>query len=389
MQLTARLFTLILDLMILENRSIKPALIEFLKNKIVLLSGPRQVGKTWLSKTLSPSITYLNFDKTSDRKLITNEEWARNTNLLVFDELHKMRSWKQWIKGVYDTEGLRQNILVTGSARLDTYRKGGDSLAGRHHLVHLFPLSVKEVDSKNAESVVDLFLKYGGFPEPFLKGSDRSANLWRKSHLDVILREDLLDLEKVRDIKSIELLVDLLADRVGSPISLSSLARDLQVSPHTIKHWIQILENLYVIFVVTPYSQNIAKAILKEPKIYFHDTGRVTAGEPARLENLVATHLFKRMHYLSDTEGHSTKLHYLRDKEKREVDFLTILNRKVEWLIEVKTTDDTISPALRYFAERISNQGAFQLVHKLKRERSVKGGPQIAALPKFLSKLET
>lgn len=357
--------------------------------KYVLLAGPRQVGKTTLSKSLVSNFTYLNFDASEHRSIIMNKEWPRSGELLILDELHKMKSWKRWLKGLYDLEKTKMPVIVTGSARLDTYNKGGDSLAGRHQLFHLMPLSVKEIDPTHPEEVFELLLRFGGFPEPFIKASDRSAKLWRKGHLDVVLREDLLDLEKVRDIKSIEILVDLLADRVGSTISYSSLAAILEVSPHTIKHWIQVLENLYVIFVIRPYSKDIAKSILKEPKIYFYDTGRVSAGEAARLENLVACHLLKRMHFIRDTEGDMTDLCYIKDKEKREIDFVTIINKKVEWLIEVKQSDEAFSTQMHYYHQRLLPEKTVQLVRNIKNPKCTANGMESVAVAKFLVGLET
>ena len=242
-----------------------------LKEKIVLLSGPRQVGKTTLSKQLLPSYAYLNYDASTDRKIIQAQEWTRDTDLVVFDELHKMKRWKSWIKGIYDTEGISPAILVTGSARLDTYKKGGESLAGRFFPFRLHPLTVREIGkylNEDSATALEKLLKVGGFPEPYLKNNETFAKRWRRTHTDIIVREDLLDLERVRDIKSIEILIDLLKARVGSTTSYTSLANDLQVSVHTIKHLLQILENLYIIFPVRPYHKNIARSLLKESKYY-------------------------------------------------------------------------------------------------------------------------
>ncbi len=248
---------------------------EDMKEKIILLSGPRQVGKTTLSRQLVESNSYLNYDSSSDRRVILAEEWSRDVRLVIFDELHKMKKWKSWIKGVYDSEGASPALLVTGSARLDTYRKGGESLAGRFFSFRLHPLTVKEIchllEEKPSKALDDL-IRFGGFPEPYLKKSDTFAKRWRRTHTDTIIRQDLLDLERVRDIKSIEILIDLLRTRVGSTTSYTSLANDLQVSIHTVKHWLQILENLYIIFPVRPYHKNITRSLLKESKYYFYDT---------------------------------------------------------------------------------------------------------------------
>ncbi len=344
-----------------------------LKEKIVILSGPRQVGKTTLSKQLIPSYMYLNYDSTADRKIIKNEEWTRDVDLVIFDELHKMKNWKSWIKGIYDTEEIPPGLLVTGSARIETYRKGGDSLAGRFFSYRLHPLTVKEIFSflnESPKNALDKLIKFGGFPEPYLKNNETFAKRWRRTHIDTIIREDLLDLEKVRDIKSIEILIDLLRERVGSSTSYSSLATDLQVSVHTVKHWLQILENLYVIFPVRPYHKNIARSILKEPKYYLYDVGAVIGDFGAKLENVVALALLRDLHLLEDTTGSKVALHYIRDKEKNEVDFLIIIDNKPSLLIEVKVSDDTFSKSLYRFHQFLKDAEPIQLVNNLTRKKS-------------------
>ena len=318
-----------------------------------------------------PPPEYLNFDRAEDRRILQQKSWSRDVPLVVFDELHKMRKWKSWIKGIYDTEGVRPRLLVTGSAQLETLKKGGDSLAGRFHGHRLHPFSPAEVQSEvPPEEALARILRHGGFPEPFLKDSAVYSARWRRSHLDIILRQDLLDLEQVRDLRAIELLVDLLADRVGTPVAYASLARDLEVSPHTVKKWIGLLANLYVVFLVPPYTRNIARSLLKEPKIYFFDTGRVRDDPGMRLENAVACALLKRQHFLADTRGRRAELHYVRDRQKREVDFLTVLDRAPEFLVEVKVRDPEPARALLHYAPQLAGAKAIQLVQELRREEA-------------------
>ena len=341
-----------------------------LDKKIVLLSGPRQVGKTTLSKRIFQDFEYLNFDYPDDRKIIMNGNWKRSTALVVFDELHKKTKWKSWIKGIFDVEGVRPRIFVTGSAKLDIYRKGGDSLAGRHFSYRLHPFTVNELkDEMSPSEVLNRLLHIGGFPEPFLNGTEEFAKRWRRTHLDRILKEDLLELENVRNLKLLEILVDLLAERVGSPVSYNSLAKDLEISPHTVKKWIGILESLYVIFIVHPYSKNLARAIQKEPKIYFYDTGRIKNDLSVRLENVVACALLANLQYGQDVRGEKSELFYVRDKEKREVDFLTVIDKSLCDLVEVKLSDSSFSPSLNYFSERLKPQRSIQVVLDLNRER--------------------
>ncbi len=346
------------------------------KDKIVILSGPRQVGKTTLSRQLVSSYAYLNYDSTTDRKIIKKEEWPRDVELVILDELHKMKNWKSWIKGIYDTEGIPPALLVTGSARLETYRKGGDSLAGRYFSYRLHPLSVKEICSflnESPKNALDNLIKFGGFPEPYLNTDEAFAKRWRRIHVDTIIREDLLDLEKVRDIKSIEILIDLLRARVGSPTSYSSLANDLEVSIHTVKHWLQILENLCVIFPVRPYHKSIVRSLLKEAKYYLYDAGAVDGDLSAKLENVVALALLRELHLFEDTTGSKVSLYYLRDREKNEVDFLTIIDGKPALMVEVKVSDDNFSKSLYRFHNFLKDAKPVQIVYALKRRKSTKG----------------
>ena len=373
----------------ITKRYLSDFIVADLEKKITLLSGPRQCGKTTLSKALPfQSIEYLNFDEVGQRSKIMKKDWSRKADLLIFDELHKMTKWKSWIKGIYDTEGVRPRVLVTGSARLDVFRKGSDSLAGRHLLYRMHPFSVAELRGiEDPEDALLGIMERSGFPEPYLSRSILDARRWRISHLDVILRQDLLDLEQVRNIVGVETLIELLANRVGSTISFRNLAQDLQVTSQTVQRWVLLLERLFVVFLVRPYSKDLARSLLKEPKIYFYDSGRVTEEGGARLENVVACALLKRANFLTDTQGLKAELYYLRDREKREVDFLTVLRNKPEYMIEVKTSDDQFSPSLRYFSERIPDTEAIQLVHKLDRMTTNKfGSVQNAAI--WLADLE-
>lgn len=371
------------------ERTLAPYIRKDLDKKIVLLAGPRQVGKTTLSKTFLKEYTYLNYDSFQDRKIILNEEWNRDTKLVIFDEIHKMRKWKSWIKGVYDTMGIPPRYLLTGSARLDTFRLAGDSLAGRHFYYRLHPFTVKELSMQLDKNIcLDRILKYGGFPEPFLSNSEIDSARWKRGHLDIILRQDLLDLERVREIRSLEILIELLAERVSSTVSFQSLAEDIGVSIHTIKHWLEILERLFVIFRVTPYSKNIVSAIKKESKYYFYDTSQVSNGTAARLENTVACALLAEANFLEDTEGKKVALHFLRNKQKQEVDFMVVVNNIPKLLVEVKLSEDNFSPSLFNFASKIRGTGlkVFQVGYQLKREKE-KSGVKMMDASLFLEKL--
>ena len=370
----------------------KQAIVKDLDTKMVILTGPRQVGKTTLAKSLSTAwanLEYLNWDSGKDRKIMLRQEWNRKAGLLILDEFHKLKNWKSRIKGAYDTEGIPPRILITGSARLDLYRRGSDSLAGRYFLHRLYPLSVAELkaQSRSPRETLQQLMILGGFPEPLFSQSEEYSKRWRKQHLERIIREDIQDLEPIKNISSLILLVDLLRERVGSRISYSSLAEDLQVSPHTVKHWIQILEHMYVLFVVTPYHRNLARAILKEPKIYFYDTGAVTGDTGAKLENVIAVCLRKWLHFLEDTKGKNTQLCYVRDKEKREVDFLVEIDRKIDFLIEVKVSEANLSKPLLRFHNKLKPRESVQLVEATTRTKTVQG-ISITSAADWLAKLD-
>lgn len=349
------------------DRYINSFILKDLEKKIVLLSGPRQVGKTTIASSLVSHCQYLNYDLDEHRSIINEKTWDRSKSLIIFDELHKKTNWKRWIKGIYDTEGLKSKILITGSARLDVIKKMGDSLAGRFFQYRLHPLDLKEIknflpsEAWDETEVFNRLMEVGGFPEPFLTHEADFYPRWKKSHIDIILRQDLLDLETVRSISGIETLISLLRTRVGSTVSFSSLARDLEVDSKTVKRWVTILENLYVIFKVTPYHRNIARSLLKEPKYYFYDCGQVRGDSGAKLENLVACALWKELHFLEDTKGAETNLHFLRNKEQKEIDFLVAIDSQIKLLLEVKWKNSELSPHFGNFEKYFPNVKQIQL----------------------------
>lgn len=359
--------------------------------KIILLTGPRQCGKTTLAKQLYSSFDYFNYDSAENRLALKRKSWDRQKKLIIFDELHKMNGWKRWLKGIYDTEGIPPELLVTGSARLDIHRKMGDSLAGRYFQFRLHPLDLKEAIQYvggDTNQLFDQLWQCSGFPEPFLKANPTYYKRWRKSHLDIILRQDLIDLYTGRDIQAIETLVLLLKERIGSTVSYANLARDVERDPNTIKRWLQLLENLYVIFRVTPYHKNIARSLLKEPKYYFYDHTYAENNHGARLENFVASALLKELQFIEDTKGLQTSLHYLRTKDGKEIDFLICIERKPILMLEIKWSDETPATSFYHFSQFLPKAKKIQLVKELVRESTYPDGLEIRSLLPWLSELD-
>jgi len=373
------------------KRYIQSYIYKDISHKIILLTGPRQCGKTTLAKQLYNSFDYFNYDSASHRLALKEQSWDRQKRLVIFDELHKMHHWKRWLKGIYDTEGIPPEIMVTGSARLDIHKKIGDSLAGRYFQFRLHPLDLKEAlqfYQQDEEKIFSQLWTCSGFPEPFLKNNETYYRRWRRSHLDVILRQDLIDLYSGRDIQAIETLVELLKNRIGSSISYANLARDLERDPNTVKRWLQLLENLYIVFRVNPYHKNIARALLKEPKYYFYDHTYAEENHGARLENIVACALLKELNFIEDTQGISSQLYYLRTKDGKEIDFLICLNRQPKSLIEVKWAEETPVSSMKHFSQFLPGVKKIQLVKELKREKTYPDGTEVRALIPWLAKLD-
>lgn len=348
-------------------------IIKDLQSKMVILAGPRQVGKTWLAKEICQEFQhylYLNYDNLPDRQIIKKSSWLEKTELIVFDELHKMPKWKNYLKGIYDTKPKHLHLLVTGSVRLDIMRQVGDSLAGRYFMHHLLPFSPAELRDSDPNYDLDRFIIRGGFPEPFLAASDNDANRWRMQYVDSILRTDIFDMHQIQNLRAIQLVFELLRSRVGSPISYSNIAEDVGVAPNTVKKYINVFEALFIIFRVTPYARNIARSLAKEPKIYFFDTGLVQGDTGVKFENMMALCLLKHLYAKIDYLGENWQLHYLRTKEGREVDFVLTKDNQADKILEVKVSDGVPSKSLIWFKEKYNFQ-AIQVVKELRQEHQI------------------
>jgi uncharacterized protein len=347
------------------SRYIERPMSEDIKRKMVFIGGPRQTGKTTLARHLCKQWgfdvekRYLNWDSARDREKFMQERFPAEPGALVLDEVHKYSRWRQVVKGLFDTRGHELRIIVTGSARLDYYRRGGDSLQGRYHFYRLFPLSFSELGVSALSAVHDL-LNYGGFPEPFLLQSEKETRRWSREYRSRIIQGDLKDLEKVLDVNIIEKMVIRLPELVGAPLSLNALREDLQVSHQSVSRWIEMLENLYMLFRIYPFGAPKIRAVKKEPKHYHLDWTAVQ-DQGSRFENMVACHLLKWVYFLQDTEGRDIELRYFRDIDKREVDFVIVENSSPLHFIESKTSGKTQSPHLRYLKARFPAASATQV----------------------------
>ncbi len=336
------------------KRYLYDAIDEFLGRKMVFVGGPRQVGKTTLClQFLDPprpsNRNYLTWDDLTDQKNLRRGQLPGGP-LVVLDEIHKFKNWRNLVKGFYDKKKEVQKFLVTGSARLDYDRRGGDSLLGRYRYLRLHPFSAPEL-SIHTPAGVERLLRFGGFPEPYFAADEREWKLWTRERLYRIIRDDLRDLELVRDLSNIEIMAESLGERVGAPLSVNNLAQELQVNFRTAESWLSILERIYFCYRLLPFGSPKIKAVKKEKKLYLWDWSMVEdAG--ARFENMVAGHLLKYCHFLEDTQGDRMELRFLRDIEKREIDFVMLKNRRPIFAVECKTGERSLSPHILYYQAR-------------------------------------
>ncbi len=358
-----------------------------LEQKMVFVGGPRQVGKTTLARDIlgKSGSGYLNWDASEHRDRILRQVLPKS-KLWVFDEIHKYRHWRNYLKGIYDVREAGQQILVTGSARLDYYRFGSDSLQGRYHYLRLHPLSVAELKLSSITDFTAL-LTLGGFPEPFLGGSETEARRWSNEYRSRLVRDELVDLEQVQDLGSIELLMTRLPELTGSPLSVNRIADQVRVSHKTASKWLEIMARLYAIFFVSPFGSPRIKAVRKARKHYHFDWSLIP-DLPFRFENLVACHLLKWVDLRADTEGYLTELRYFRDIEGREVDFVVVENGKPKLLVECKSSDRSVSLPLRYLKQRFQDAEAWQISASGNKDYVTKEGIRVAPALELLATLK-
>lgn len=352
--------------------------------QMAFVTGPRQVGKTTACR--KHASTYLSWDNADDRRLILRGpasvaeaagigQLAERQPVVMFDELHKLRRWKALLKGFFDTYADDTRILVTGSSRLDVFRRGGDSLMGRYFPYRMHPFSVAEVvhpDLPDPDRLVreprrittedlDALVQHGGFPEPFIKRDKSFTRRWARLRRTQLTREDIRDLTGLRELGQVEVLVDLLAERSADQLVYSSIASEIQTSLDTVRRWVETLCGLHVGFLLRPWFKNVSRSLRKEPKWFLRDWSQIT--DPGkRVETFVACHLLKAVEGWTDLGLGEFHLGYLRDKERREVDFLVARDRKPWMLVEVKNSDSRPSTALAHFQKQTGAPYAFQLV---------------------------
>jgi uncharacterized protein len=368
-----------------EARALAAVVEQDLARKMVFVAGPRQVGKTTLARRL-PGLGdgYRNWDIAEHRSSLIAGELPSNS-LWVLDELHKYPRWRNWLKGLWDGRRPGQRILVTGSARLDHYRRGGDSLQGRYHLLRLHPLSFAELGMRSVAELRQLVL-LGGFPEPFLSGSQREARRWSREYRTRLVRDEVVDLERVLDLAALELVMTRLPELVGSPLSINALREDLQVAHQTMARWLDVLERVYGIFRLSPFGTPKVRAIKKAQKHYHWDWSVV--GDPgARFENVIASHLLKWVHWQQDVEGHDYDLRYFRDTDGREVDFVVVDGRRPILFVEAKLGDDAPSKGLHYLRAKYPTAASWQVSLDGKKDYVTTDGIRVAPAMALLGDL--
>ncbi len=388
----------------LKNRYLTEYVVEDLAEKMVFIGRPRQVGKTTLAAHIISQYfknpAYFSWDNKQDRQKIMNSDWPGNADLLILDEIHKYRKWKNLVKGEYDKLNEKYKFLVTGSARLDVYRKGGDSLQGRYHYYRMHPFSMAEllnkknrfeignelsIENEDHNKELELLFQFGGFPEPLVKQNKRILRRWHNEKVERLFREDIHDLEQIRDLDSMKLLSDILPEKVGSLLSINTIREDLEVSHRAVTNWLNILEKLYYHFRLYPYTGKLLRSLKKEPKLFLWDWSEVN--DPgARFENMIASHLLKWIHFLYDYEGYRAELYFLRNVDKKEVDFFVTVDKKPWLAVEAKLSDTTVSPALYYFKERLNIPYLFQVVNLPGVDRLI-DGVRVISTSRFLTAL--
>jgi predicted AAA+ superfamily ATPase len=352
--------------------------------QMALVSGPRQVGKTTTCRNHADA--YANWDNADDREQILAgparmveslglNRLSKATPTALFDELHKYPRWKQFLKGFFDTYADQVRIIVTGSSRMDIYRRGGDSLMGRYFLYRMHPFSIAETmdtglphekrivrpPKRVKESEFDALWQHGGYPEPFLRRDPRFSRRWHSLRFEQLIREEVRDLTRIQQVDQLELLVRHLANRSAHQLVYGNLSKEVRVSVDTVRRWIDALRNLHLGFLIRPWFKSVSRSLRKEPKWFLRDWASIK-DEGDKSETFVACHLLKAVEGWSDMGLGDFELGYLRDKDRHEVDFVVIRDGRPWFLVEVKHRDESLSRTLKYFQDQLDAPFAFQVL---------------------------
>lgn len=370
-------------------------------SQMVFLSGPRHVGKTTLATLQSPSV-YLSWDTLQGHKQFMAEIPTPVPPMITFDELDKLKNWKNSLKGFFDCHKEETKILVAGSTALNRYIPGNDSLMGRYFLYRIHPLSVAELlrtefptapiapPQRVETDTLEALLRFGGFPESFIKQDALFYQRWQNLRTEQMLKEDIRALSQVIDLDQLALLTLHLQNQTGQLVNYHNLGNKIQVSDQTIRRWITLLESCFYCFTIKPWGKNISNALTKMPKIYLYDWS-VIQDPGALLENFVASHLYKAVQFWTDMGFGKYDLYFIRDKAQNEVDFLVTHNNEPWFLVEVKASYKSgISKALFHFKEKLKVPHAFQVAADLpyvEKDCFTLTEPMIVPLTTFLSQL--
>lgn len=379
---------------------------------MAFMSGPRQVGKTTIARKMQEFFKesiYLNWDVMQDREKILHGQnfiedifpsyVLRNAKpLIIFDEIHKYKNWKNFLKGFFDLYKDHYHILVTGSAHLSIYQSGNDSLMGRYFPYTVFPLTLAEVvcpirtnaplflnpqtNPEDLSTITNQLFQFGGFADPYLKNDKAFLNLWHSTRSKQLIFEDIQTLTQIHDVYLIDVLSELMKRQTGQLLNRSSLGKKIKTTTQTVSRWLGTLERFYYCFSVFPWHKNVTRSLIKEPKIYLWDWSLVE-DDGARFENMVAVHLQKFVHFYREQGLEKMELYYLRDIDQREVDFIITKNQEPYMLIEVKLSERKISPHVFHFQKQLKSAYIMQLVYNMEptTQSCFKGDHQAYVVP--------
>ena len=401
----------------------------FLHGRMSFICGPRQIGKTTLAQNhldnLNQIKNYHNWDGMTLRQQFASNPLFFIENIalpfssgqkisiekrpwIVFDEIHKYPQWKNILKGYFDEFKNKINFVITGSARLDYFRRSGDSLVGRYFLFKLHPLHPHDLTGtilnrevawhpklrmpafdepdKTFQDATKQLYDLTGFPEPLSVATRDFYERWKNNHISLITGEDIRDLTKITNIEKLQTLLFLLPERVGAPLSLNNLKGILGCAHASVQNWLEALKTVYLVFDIVPYTARLKRSVRKERKYYLWDWG-LLEDQGKRFENFIAVQLQRAVSAWNEWGKGNYQLMYVRTKDGREVDFVIAENNKPYILVESKKNDKSLATNLEFFKERIPVPLAFQVIETPGYLKQVDKGVFIVGLDRFLRAL--